>query len=185
MTIQFNEDMHPDVLIRIGQAVAQNMADLAKAHGSGSINAVAWHSRNLLELAMWSEHCAKNEENARQFVLDAARDACDALNIPDEIVFAASVKDTRQELIDKAQSDGFDIEEKYTAVSKVAKQLGHSDIFRTLNKLLSKFAHPTAMLILYNPTDSSLVSLRGKFFALGLHLGQKALTFLPKDARVS
>ena len=60
-----------------------NTDALQRAMKDGGISAIAWLTRNLLELMVWSEYCAQCEANAKTFALDSARDANDMLNIPD------------------------------------------------------------------------------------------------------
>ena len=78
-------NMQSDVLHRLHSAVEHTLQDLENAMKTGRVSTVAWLVRNLLELAIWTAQCAQSEENSKQFVLDAARDVHDALNVPDRI----------------------------------------------------------------------------------------------------
>jgi hypothetical protein len=170
--------MRLDVLKRLHVAVGINLADLRDSK-FGRLNTVAWLSRNILELATWSGHCAQSEENSKQFVLDSARDVNDVMNIPDGMFSTTfSFRDARQENLDRAQDDGFtSLDESYTAVSKVARQLGVGEVFRNLNKLFSKFAHPTALSIIY--TDGAVSDkLRDKFYNIGVEMAENTLKTL-------
>lgn len=105
------------VLQRIKEFVDLNRAELELAYSQRRLAAVAWLARNLLELAIWSEHCSLSKENAREFLLDAARDALDALNIPDGPWLRNSLKTARQHLLDNATADGFDMNRTIPAFS--------------------------------------------------------------------
>lgn len=170
--------MRVDVLRKLKVAVELSLADLRESK-CGRLNTVAWISRNILELATWSRHCVQSEENSKQFILDSARDVNDVMKIPDGMFSTTfSFKDARQGNLDRAQEDGFtSLDESYTAVSKVAKQLGVGDVFKNLNKLFSKFAHPTALSIIY--TDGAVCDkLRDKFYNIGAEMAENTLKAL-------
>jgi hypothetical protein len=140
-------NIQQDVLKRLGAVIIENQDDLENAVHTGRINAVAWLTRNLLELMIWTLYCAKSEENAQQFLLDAGRDLTDTLRtlskiVPDPTAPKAALK----EIIEWANEVGVEtLEERFTAVSKAAEEIGKAGAFRDVNKLLSKFAHPTAL----------------------------------------
>jgi hypothetical protein len=166
------------ILKAIKETVDSNLSALHRAYADRQIGAVAWLSRNLLELAIWSEHCAASKESAKEFLLDSARDACDILNIPDGPWLHNSLRRTRQTLLDNAAADGFDIEQDYARVSAVAKRLGRGDVFKHLNKVFSKYAHPTALAIFSQDSAAAEEALRKKLYELGSTLAESALTIL-------
>ena len=127
-------DEHLSILKQIKAFVDLNRSELQFAYSQRPLGAVAWLARNLLEIAIWSEHCAASKENAKEFLLDSARDACDALKIPDGPWLHSSLEPTRQRLLDHAAADGFNIEQDYARVLSIAKNLGRGDVFRHLNK---------------------------------------------------
>jgi hypothetical protein len=171
------------VLRRIKDAIDLNLAELSSAYSQGSsLGMVAWLARNLLELAIWSEHCAASKENAKEFLLDAARDAHDALDVPEGPWLRSSLAPTRQLLLDNAAADGFDIEQDYAAVSRVAKKLGRGDLFRSFNKAFSKHAHPTALEIFSAGTEFR-DALRKKFYESGSNLADTGLSFFNEGAK--
>jgi hypothetical protein len=165
------------VLKQVKEAVDLNRSELELAFNERPFGTVAWLARNLLELAILSEHCAASKENAKEFLLDSARDACDAVNIPDSPLLLNSLQPVRQELLDKAASDGFDIEQGYARISSLARQLGRGDTFKDMNKMFSKYAHPTALAIFSSGSEAEVV-LRQKFYELGCNLATSALTIL-------
>jgi hypothetical protein len=97
-------NFQPDVLGRLNFAIRENMQDLEVAAGSGRLSTVAWLTRNLLELAIWTSYCARSRNNAKEFVLDAARDAHEAMNVPDGLFSKdSSFQAVRQRAIESAQ----------------------------------------------------------------------------------
>lgn len=130
-----------------------------------------------MELALWSEYCGKSKEHAQEFLLDAMRDAADVVNIPDGALVLTSLKPVREDLLDKAAADGFDIEQAYQRVSEIAKSAGRTDSYKYINKLLSKFAHPTAIAVFSLGSDIEN-GLRNQFHELGKDSGLSALAFL-------
>src|SRR4030095_46229 len=98
---------------------------------------------------------------------DAARDAYDSVNIPDGILSDSGFSDIRQDLLTKAERDGFDIEEKYTAVREAATQINLEKLYKFTNKTFSKFAHPTALSVLSYPSPTE-PALRDKLYKIGI-----------------
>ena len=172
-------EMQLDVLKRIGVAIEENLQDLEIARKSGRLATIAWLTRNLLELGVWTAFCANSEENAKQFVLDSARDLHDALDIPDGIFSDEfSFRAARCESLASAEKDGFEtLDDRYSAVSKIARALGKGDEFKYFNKLLSKFAHPTALTVIYQE-GHSIEALKAKFYGVGSSLGEGALKLI-------
>jgi hypothetical protein len=158
------------------ECVELNLSELHQAHQDGRLATVAWLSRNLLELTIWSEHCAASKENAKEFLLDSARDALDSLDLPDAILHN-NLHRTRETLLANAGAGGFDIEQDYTKVAKVAKALGRGDVFRGFNKAFSKYAHPTALAIFSEGTDAQ-EQLRHTFYNAGVNLASSALRII-------
>jgi hypothetical protein len=165
------------VLQKIQAAAVLNRDRLKHSTANTPVSTVAWLTRNLLELVIWAAYCRSNEERAHEFMLDGARDAYDALDIPEAIILPGSRnKIVRAELLDKAKADGFDIEESYTKVSNAAKEIGYGLLFKHLNKTFSKFAHPTAFAILSLGSKEEQL-IKEKAQKMGMHLADAALMF--------
>ena len=175
------ENVRPQILKLLQSAVEDNLCGLDEAYKAGRLSTIAWSSRNLLELAMWSAHCSKSENNAKQFLLDAARDASDVLDVPDGVFSDTfSFKGVRDQFLETAKEDGFEtFDESFTRVAQVAKQLGQEVTFRHYNKLLSKFAHPTALSVVNSGRESTEM-LKRKFYELGVKLGGMTLEALKR-----
>jgi hypothetical protein len=172
--------MRVDVLKKLQIAINLNLADL-RAAKFGRLSIIAWLARNILELATWSAHCARSEKNSKGFVLDAGRDVNDALNVPDGIFSQTfSFRGARQENLDRAIRDGLtSLDDKYNTVYDVAKQLGQGDMFRYTNKLFSKFAHPTALSVIYGDRGT-LKTMRDKFYNIGVDMAEASLQEIDK-----
>ena len=149
------EPWFADLVVKILLSVNRICGDLLKTIDQDSLSSAAWNSRNLLELWVWLKYCGTSPENARRFYEDAIRDMqglTDALSklhalqgIPNE--FEASARMKIAEVVrDKLGLDSLDSD--YTHVADAAKAVGLGDFFASNNRLLSKFAHPTAGLVL-------------------------------------
>ena len=170
-------ESHAQILDKIRQSIVLNQERLQYITAQTPVATSAWLARNLLELAIWAEYCRSSQERAQEFMLDGARDAYDALNIPQELLLPSSGHlELRQELLDKSKDDGFDIEESYTKVASAAKALGRGPLFRHMNKTLSKFAHPTAFAVFSLGSDTEVL-LKEKFRSVGLFFAGAGLMF--------
>jgi|ERR1039458_4170088 hypothetical protein len=172
------------ILDKIRQSIVLNQERLEYITAQTPVATSAWLARNLLELAIWAEYCRSSQERAQEFMLDGARDAYDALNIPQELLLPSSGHlKLRQELLDKSKHDGFDIEESYTKVANAAKVLDRGPLFRHMNKTLSKFAHPTAFAI-FSLGSETEVLLKEKFRSAGLFFARAGLMFTDQTVAV-
>ena len=143
------------LVIKILLSVNTVRADLLKTMERETVSGAAWNARNLLELWIWLKYCAASRENARRFHEDALRDMqglTDSLSklhalrgIPNE--FEASA---RQKIAEVARENlGLEsLDGGYERVADAAKSIGLHDWFAANNSFLSKFAHPTAGLVL-------------------------------------
>jgi hypothetical protein len=108
---------------------------------------------------VWVTFCAKSRDKARQFFEDFRKDASNLLKAfqtwaeatkqsPDWFQQGA---DARDGLAGAALVRGVaSIGGQFTKVVDAAGEIGIAHHFSLMNKLLSKFAHPTAMVILGN-----------------------------------
>ncbi len=168
-------ESHAQILGKIRQSIVLNQERLQYIKTQTPVATTAWLARNLLELAIWAEYCRSSQERAQEFMLDGARDAYDALNIPQELLLPSSDHlKLREELLDKSKEDGFDIEESYTKVTNAAKLLGRGPLFKHMNKTLSKFAHPTGFAIFSLGSETESL-LKDKFRSVGLFFATAGL----------
>ncbi len=149
------EPWYRDLLSKLILGISRTCRDLLKTTLEEALPAAAWNARNLLELWVWTRYCAGGPSNARRFHEDALRDMKglgDALAEMNKLAGAANASESVIEasLLRVAQSDlGLDsISPDYLKVSNAARAVGVEKLFSTTNRLLSKFAHPTAGLII-------------------------------------
>ncbi len=137
---------------------------------------LAWRARNLLELCVWSIYCTRSIENARRFYEDAGRDVLGVFNAftkwgsktGQDTDWIDPLEAAKQGLKSRAGAEGIaSLEGSYTWVSNAAKECGFGDMISVDYKLLSKFAHPTAMRILGAPDDAKNALQRDVFFSKG------------------
>lgn len=121
---------------------------------------IAWRARNLLEISIWSLYCAQNKENTRIFYEDAGRDVVGIYDAFTKWGKATSqnndwldpIEGAKQDISQRAASEGIEsLEGGYKQVRDAASACNVGDHFKISYKLLSKFAHPTAMLIIAPP----------------------------------
>ena len=137
---------------------------------------LAWRARNLLELSVWSTYFAKSRENARGLYEDAGRDVTNLLEdferwgqgAAQTDDWFSTIADGKNDLSRRAASEGIEsLDGRYMRVDTAARECGLADKFTTMNKLLSKFAHPTAMQILGNANEEKKLLQRDTFYAHG------------------
>lgn len=135
---------------------------------------IAWRARNLLELFIWSAYCSNSTENARRFYEDAERDMQHLMEsfikwgaaTGQDSNWLSDFSGVKESLREKMLQEGINnIDDKYTDVRDAAKAIGNYESFIMENRLLSKFTHPTALLIL-RPNDLE-EKLRDSFFGEG------------------
>jgi hypothetical protein len=145
-----------DLFLKLTQSVARVGSDLLGATESPeALPAVAWNARNMVELAVWIKYCGHSEKNARRFHEDALRDlkglVYSLAQLNKLIGTRYEQEQSSHEMLDRmAQTKlGLDsLDEHYATVSFAAKQVGLSVWYSPTNKFLSKFAHPTAVLVI-------------------------------------
>jgi len=173
------KDVRSDLLHKFHTAIEENLQDIEGAVKKGRLSTVAWLARNLLELTTWTMYCAQSENKSKEFVLDGARDANDVMNVPDGMLSESfSFQRQRSKNIKKAKDDGFEtFEERYMNVEDAAKDLGLGNKFKHYNKLLSKFAHPTAFAILHGDPEAA-AKLKQKFYVMGSGWAKDSLALI-------
>jgi hypothetical protein len=145
-----------DLFLKLMQSVARVGSDLLAATESPeALPAVAWNARNMVELAVWVRYCGKSEKNARHFHEDAFRDLKDIVFtlaqlhklIGRRYDLEASAHE-KLDLMAKTKLGLDSLDADYERVSSAAKEVGLSEWYWPTNKFLSKYAHPTAMLVI-------------------------------------
>jgi hypothetical protein len=150
-------------LLALARETMTNYELGVQAHQAGQIQQLAWATRNLLELVTWSEYCAKSSDNANRFHEDALRDLLGALEVMDNVallapesssqdlaIFKTMMEEFKRQISDIAVRTGIPkLDNNYKSVSKVAMELGEQQAtaYKNVNVLLSKFVHPTALIV--------------------------------------
>jgi hypothetical protein len=137
---------------------------------------LAWRARNLLELSVWSIYCSHTRENALRVFSDGGRDLLNlfaAFEKWPEIVNKSAippveigeVEREKEELAARAALQGIEsLEGAYMQVSEAAKAIGMGANFSVANRMLSKFAHPTAMQVLAPAGEAEKLALQKQLF---------------------
>lgn len=126
----------------------------------------AWRARNLLEINTLCRYCCADDNNAEEIFREGA---IDQLNLEDAFEnFARKTKQPKEyfEVIEnkkrtiREQAEKFGINDidskpKYRGLRDIASHIGFKDEFLIHNKILSKFAHPTAMLLFSDESQQS------------------------------
>jgi hypothetical protein len=148
----------------------------AHADPRGASSLIAWRARNLLELSVWAVYCGKSVRNAHRFFTDAGRDVLGLFDAFSKWFGLSGRKWSNDGAVDRAKEDllgraaarGIDsLGGAYKPVSEAAKEIGMGDPFAVFNKLLSKFAHPTAIQVLAGPDDKRTALQSDAFFYQG------------------
>jgi hypothetical protein len=174
-----NNGWHVQLLGCLCFRVCSEYLSLKRAHEDeheGDSSLLAWRARNLLELSVWAVYCSKSRENARRLYEDAGRDVLDVFNaFSNWGVATAQTADwlerlgnAKENLTERATIEGIEsLDRPYKQVSKAAGECGMGDHFRVSYKMLSKFAHPTAMQLLAPPDEVKNTLQRDVFYGNG------------------
>jgi hypothetical protein len=127
--------------------------EFKKSYQRKNLGAFGWATRCLLELSIWIDYCNLSNEHAKAFYDDEVRDAY-GLSKAMEVYLRAKGKEhdfmqkTKDAVIGHAQSLGIsDPYDDFKRVADAAEEVGRKEEFSSTNKMLSKFAHPTAYAI--------------------------------------
>src|ERR1035441_8540165 len=119
-----------------------------------NVSLAAYCARNILELWVWTTYCIKSPGNANDFVQDAMKDI-NGLLIPIRRLASLAGPDSTKSwspetwaALSTIDSMG-KLKTDFIPVSEAANTIGKEDgaIFSILNKVFSKFAHPTALVV--------------------------------------
>jgi hypothetical protein len=143
------------------------------------VSCLAWRARNLIELCVWCRYCTKSRENARRFYGDAGRDQISMITAykkneatASETELLEALTQAEADLKERASVDGVEVlDQSYLRVQDAAKECGLANHYQLFYKMASKFAHPTAMLILASPDKlTEEIGLRDYLFGEGCML---------------
>lgn len=134
------------------ESTVVNFLELMDAHEGRPLPKLAWVARNILEISIWVEYCSLSEKNAHRFYTDIIHDVFDVIEAAEK----ASSEDVSVPDFASARAEVHKIAgrfqvanpgDPYTRVEYAAQAIGQLTEYKALNRLLSKFAHPTAMSI--------------------------------------
>jgi hypothetical protein len=143
----------------------------------GKPSILAWRARNLLELSIWIYYFCHDRKCARRFYDDQARDMFDMMDGFKKLI--AVMPTTEQSLHEVVQASKTriaelaalqgmsDLDEQYTRVFQAARELQVGEFFASVNKFLSKFAHPTALIVFTFQDETHRAEMCEFFFAFG------------------
>ena len=140
-------------LLKFIEALKLNAEELERAYGAKKAPTVAWVTRNLLELDIWIDYCNLSDTHAKRFKEDSMRDVLgffDALHALAVDQNGRGVPEIAraQELVQDAIQKVFGVTDaNYLRTDQAAEEVGRKKQFACLNRMFSKFAHPTAWLV--------------------------------------
>jgi hypothetical protein len=142
-----------DQLVSFITMLGLSAVDLTQGYRERRITKLAWATRNLMELSVWIDYCNLSAQHAKRFRDDTMRDLYGLSSaVQKSVVIESGAKDRTleqklEEFANFAQSKGVqDLDDDFKRVSEAAQEVGRP-AFGSANKLLSKFAHPTALAI--------------------------------------
>ena len=148
------EEWYTNLLTKLLIGVARICQDLLHTTNKEALPAAAWNARNLLEIWVWIKYCSVSRANARRFHEDALRDMFGMAESLSKMHETAGVRNDfeaafREKATDVAAEWGiYAFDSNYLRVMEAAKSVGLDNWYGPCNAQLSKFAHPTAGLII-------------------------------------
>jgi hypothetical protein len=143
-----------DQVNKFAKVLVENVKELEAGYLQGSLSKTAWTARNLMELSIWIRYCNLSDEHGKRFRLDGARDLIGffkalkgyhGTKIASEIP-RMDAAEAELELIAKSEFGVASLGTSFVEVRNAADEVGETR-YKDLNKLCSKFAHPTAWII--------------------------------------
>jgi hypothetical protein len=129
--------------------------DINETYRTDRLDSLAQAMRNLMELSVWVEFCESSEGEAKRFYDDGLRDFREMIEVIQKIYTKANkVPQKRlEEILSSVKSTApkfniTDVDAGYVRVNDAAAKIGKQDIHSAFYKIASKFAHPTALLLL-------------------------------------
>ncbi len=144
--------------------------------------------RNLLELSVWSEFCSRSCQNARSFYDDFVKDSlgfqkavAQFLNLVPSDASAAEAAQVMATVEEATREAGLSTtDDRYMRTAEAARQVGIQEFYTSLNRVLSKLAHPTAMALLVPVNDEGVAKEFAGVFVVGFALATMTCAALRK-----
>jgi hypothetical protein len=132
--------------------------NVLEALNTGDLRRLAWATRSLMEIKLWSKYVIISEDNARR--LDREYDV-DLKNIwrvfepifssePGRAILSQIIPEFDKAVEGRMAELGWTENEQYTRMKKLATEVGLVKEYETVNTLLSKLVHATGLSILAN-----------------------------------
>ena len=162
------------IVSALSDATKANYATLRRAFENDEQILLAWSCRNLLELAIFTKFVIASKANADEFAAD---------RLIDGVQIANSLKKLERHLNPSLTTSTFDsviqrftlqmnldrvTRTKFLSIRDLASQVGMLEEFETMNKVCSKFVHPTSWSLLTADIGSErFPEARDVFFGCG------------------
>lgn len=178
------ERWREDQLVKFIRSLALNANELERAFGQDRITTLAWAVRNVLELFVWVEYCNLDLAHAQRFRDDSARDfygftkAIHTLHMEEHGKANATLEKAQKDLETFATTVfGMGaLDDDFERVSKAADEIGWGKRFAALNKVYSKYAHPTAWAVNAVNSIEADAGFRKMFLMDGVDMATGSLT---------
>jgi len=180
------EKWYADLLIKMGNSVIRVCLDLSKGiDDEDGLPAAAWNARNLLELWVWLKYCSMSLGNARRFHEDAIRDLVGLVEAHARICSIIKIENEHYNanlsaIAELGSSQSIEsVNANYLRVAQAADEFGLGDAYRAYNAHLSKFAHPTAGLVIgVMHQDDMVRHMQSNCTTMGLFYGGQCVIVL-------
>jgi hypothetical protein len=142
------------VISALSDATKTNYLTLRNALDNGDQTLIAWSCRNLLELSVFTQFVLESKVNTDQFVEDRLIDGHQMAIALKELEsylnpgLTESVIDATLDAFQKQKEKEGITDRGYSNIRVLAAQVGMGKEFETVNKVCSKFVHPTAWSLL-------------------------------------
>jgi hypothetical protein len=173
-----------EILSRLSTAVQFNVNELVNARSNGPISRLAWLTRNLLELLIWTDYCGKSAEHSRRFYIDSLRDWTDLVRTVASTLTPGPEFDTVIEQLTSSSTEAlsclnlFGPGYSYTRIHDAAEETKRLPFYKAHNKVLSKLAHPTALAIILPISAENQAELRRTLVTTGVAMAREAFDMM-------
>jgi Family of unknown function (DUF5677) len=148
------------IVTALSDVARSNYLDLRRALDGDDQIVMAWACRNLLEVAIFAKYVIMSKENAKEFADARLIDGLDIANSLKklELFQNQTLTVSSFELLIDAFTQQLTMEgvsrTSFLGTRELARKVGMQDIYETMNKVCSKFVHPTAWSILTSDIGS-------------------------------
>lgn len=164
-----------EIVRELVDAAVKNFHELRRGYVTGNLNLIAWASRNLLELTVFTKYVLKSGANARRFGDDRLIDGCELIvslrdleHFYDPSALTPALDDALKRMEDQKAAENVTAT-RHLETSVLSREVGMEQEFRSMNRVSSKLVHPTAWSTLAeNAGRSSHPEAKDLLFATGI-----------------